>query len=290
MKLKPTILISLFILASMLSKAEFSYSFKTMVKQDSTLLDSLPTEQQEIDFQQYIDTLFQGVDTFAWDNKMINSGHFESKDMKDTIYIVLQDSSKHIYYTQPFKNYITSGFGQRRWLWHYGMDIKLKKGDSVYAAFDGIVRVTKYDRRGFGNVVVIRHPSGLETIYGHLSKVKVSVNQKVKSGDLIGLGGSTGHSTGSHLHFETRYLGEPFDPNCFIDFEKYKLKSDTLVLCQKNFEYLIDIRRAKYCAIKKGDTLGKIARRYGTSVNLLCKLNNMTSKSLLRVGHQIRYQ
>ena len=145
-----------------------------MVKQDSTSQDSLPyTEQQEIDFQQYIDTLFQGVDTFAWDNKMINSGHFESKDLKDTIYIVLHDSSKHIYYTHPFKNYITSGFGRRRWLWHYGMDIKLKKGDSVYAAFDGIVRVTKYDRRGFGNVVVIRHPSGLETIYGHLSKVKV---------------------------------------------------------------------------------------------------------------------
>ena len=291
MKLKFTFIISFLILLSFNTHAKFSFNFKPLVKQDSIAHDSMTSnEQQESDFQQYIDTLFQGVDTFAWDNKMINSGHFESKDMKDTVFIVLIDSSRHLYYNHPFKNYVTSGFGRRRWLWHYGMDIKLNKGDSVFAALDGIIRVTKYDRRGFGNVVVIRHPSGLESIYGHLSKVKVVVNQKVKSGELIGLGGSTGRSTGSHLHFETRYLGEPFDPNCFIDFEKYKLKSDTLALSKQNFEYLVDIRKAKYGNIRKGDTLYKIARRYGTSINDLCRLNNMTSKTVLRIGRPIRYQ
>ena len=248
------------------------------------------SEQQESDFQESIDTLYQLVDTFAWDNKMINSGHFDSKNMKDTIHLILRDSLKHITYVPPFKNYVTSGFGPRRWIYHLGMDIKLNIGDSVRAAFDGVVRVTKFDRRGFGNVVVIRHPNGLETIYGHLSKVLVLSNQKVKAGDLIGLGGSTGRSTGSHLHFETRYFGEPFDPNCFIDFEKCKLKSDTLSLCHSNFEYLIDIRMAKFCKIRKGDTLYKIAHRYNTSITALCKMNHMTSKSLLKVGRPIRYQ
>lgn len=247
-------------------------------------------EQQESDFQQYIDTLYNGIDTFAWDNKMINSGHFESKDMKDTVNIVLIDSAKGMYYTHPYKNYVTSGFGPRRWIFHYGIDIKLQKGDSVCAAFDGIVRVTKYDRRGFGNVVVIRHPSGVETIYGHLSKVLVLPNQKVKSGELIGLGGSSGRSTGSHLHFESRYFGEPFDPNCIIDFNSYKLKNDTLYISRSNFEYLIELRKAKYCTVRKGDTLYKIARRYHTTIGALCKLNHITPRTILRIGRPIRYQ
>jgi hypothetical protein len=253
------------------------------------------TNQQEAKFQDYLDTLYKndkylGIDTFYWDNKMINSGHFESKDMKDTLCILIADSSKHLYYYHPFKNYITSGFGPRGWFWHFGMDIKLKKGDSVLAAFDGIVRVTKYDLHGFGKVVVIRHPSGVETIYGHLSKVLVNPNQKVKAGELIGYGGNSGRSTGSHLHFETRYLGEPFDPNCFIDFEKYKLKGDTLKLSKNNFEYLVELRKAKYCTIRKGDTLYKIAHRNRTTITALCNLNHITSKTILRIGRQIRYQ
>jgi murein DD-endopeptidase MepM/ murein hydrolase activator NlpD len=253
------------------------------------------TDQQESDFQKYIDTLYNenaysGIDTFAWDNKMINSGHFNSQDLKDTITIVLVDSCKNMFYCHPNFSRITCGFGERRYIWHYGMDLKLNKGDSVYAAFEGIVRVTKYDRRGFGRVVVIRHPSGLETIYGHLSKVLVVTNQKVKTGEVIGLGGSSGYSTGSHLHFETRYRGEPFDPNYFIDFEGRRLKSDTLKLTKANFEYLIDLRKAKYCTIRKGDTLGHIAMRYHTTVSTLCSLNHISRKTLLRVGRQLRYQ
>lgn len=248
-------------------------------------------EQQESDFQSYLDTvLFLGIDTFAWDNKMINSGHFNSKDMLDTIRIVLVDSLKKLFYVHPFKKYITCDFGTRRWIWHYGIDIKLNKGDSVVAAFDGMVRVTKYDRRGFGWVVVIRHPSGLETIYGHLKKMLVVPYQKIKAGELIGLGGNSGRSTGSHLHFETRYRGEPFDPNCFIDFNNYKLKCDTLILTKNNFEYLVDLRKAKYHTIRKGDYLGRIALRYHTSVSNLCKLNHISRKTLLRVGRKIRYQ
>lgn len=289
------VLYSLFMQAMiMIPDTAISYQNDSITKNPGH--DSLSNgEQQEADFQKYIDTIYHdnkysGIDTFAWDNKMINSGHFNSMDMKDSIYIVLVDSSKQLYYVPPFKNVVTFGFGPRSWSWHFGVDIRLKRGDSIHAAFDGIVRVTKYDRRGFGNVVVIRHPSGLETIYGHLSKVLVKSDQKVKAGELIGLGGSSGRSTGTHLHFETRYLGEPFDPDYFIDFNSYQLKRDTLILSRNNFEYLIELRKAKFCSIRKGDTLYLIARRYHTTVNSLCRLNNISPKTILRIGRQIRYQ
>jgi hypothetical protein len=261
------------------------------IKKQTELYDSVSSDDyQEDTFQNSIDKLYdEKLDTFAWDNLMINSGHFDSKNMTDTVRIVLVDSLKHIGFVPPFKNYITSGFGPR-WPFHFGVDIKLEIGDSVHAAFDGVVRVVKYDRRGYGRVVVIRHAQGLETIYGHLLKILVTTNKKVKAGDLIGLGGKSGNATGSHLHFETRYYGEFFDPNCFIDFKNFTLKSDTLVLTRSNFEYLVELRKAKYYTIKKGDTLGKIAHHYHTTIKNLCNLNRISSKKPLKIGRTIRYQ
>lgn len=254
--------------------------------------DTTASESQEESFQNYIDTLYHGnapdINLDGWDNKMINVGRFDSKNMTDTVHISFLDLTNKLCFCPPFKNYVTSGFGPRRYIFHYGTDIKLQIGDSVRAAFDGVVRVTKFDRRGFGNVVVLRHQQGLETIYGHLSKVLVETNQTVKAGDLIGLGGNSGRSTGSHLHFETRYQGEPFDPSCLYDFNAFKLKHDTLTLTHANFDYLTELRKARYCNVRKGDTIGKIARRYHTTVGNVCKLNHITSKTLLRVGRKIR--
>jgi len=254
--------------------------------------DSLtPIEQQEDSFQSFLDTLYNSeVDTSGWDNRMINNGSFDPAKMIDTICFSLIDTLKRIHFVPPFKNYVTCGFGPRRRIFHFGTDIKLQKGDSVLAAFDGIIRVTKFDRRGYGNAIVIRHSQGLETIYGHLSKVLVITNQRVRAGELIGFGGNTGHSTGAHLHFEVRYHGEPFDPSCFYDFANYKLKCDSLIVSRANFEYLIELRKAKYCTIRKGDTLGRIAMRYHTSIVSICKLNGISKKTLLRVGRKIRYQ
>lgn len=289
MKLKLLIVI-FFLAANYLMVGATDHEKETPIEpvtEDSTQV----VEEQENEFQLYLDTVFMGVDTFYWDCKMINSGRFDSKSMTDTIRIPLNDSSLNgLRYCHPFKNYVTSNFGPRRYIFHYGVDIKVYKGDPICAAFDGVVRITKYDRRGFGNVVVIRHPFGLETIYGHLSKIMVVPMQKVKAGDIIGLGGNSGRSTGSHLHFEIRYRGEPFDPNYFIDFNEYQLKTDTLVLTRANFEYLIELRKAKYCTIRKGDTLYKIARRYNTTVNQLCKLNNISRKTILKPGRKLRYQ
>jgi len=253
-----------------------------------------PADVQEEEYQQSLDSLFApqpfSVDTFAWSTTRINSGHHDFAQWADTARIVLVDSAQKRRFVNPFTSRITSNFGQRRWLWHYGIDIKLAKGDTVCSAFDGVVRVTQYDRRGYGNVVVIRHQNGLETVYGHLSAKSVAPNQQVAAGEMIGLGGNTGHSTGSHLHFEIRYYGEPIDPNYCINFADGTLKSDILVLTRANFEYLIELRKAKWYRIRKGDTLGHIAMRSHTSVRKLCALNHITARTLLRIGRKIRYQ
>jgi murein DD-endopeptidase MepM/ murein hydrolase activator NlpD len=256
----------------------------------ASIEDSIYREELGQDFSSLFDEDFTDVDTlFAWSNSTINSGRFDYKTLgpEDTIKIVLADSAQNRSYVHPFSNYVTSRFGPRRYLWHYGTDVKLNTGDTVRVALDGIVRVIQFDRRGYGNVVVVRHHSGLETLYGHLHRVTVEPNQRIKAGDMVGHGGNTGRSTGAHLHFEFRYIGEPFDPSYIIDFEKYTLRNDTLVLTRNNFEYLTELRKTVYHTIRRGDNLGSIARRYGTTVNNLCRLNGITPRTTLRVGRKL---
>jgi len=171
---------------------------------------------------------------------------------------------------------------------HKGMDLSLRKGDTVRAAFDGVVRYAKYNRGGFGNLVIIRHYNGLETYYAHLSKHKVTTNQVVKAGDVIGLGGSTGRSRAPHLHFEVRFKDVPMDPKRVIDFEANKLLSPTLLITKQIFYPSDYDGKAVYHTIKSGETLGLIARKYRTSVKELCALNKLRSTSTLRVGRAIR--
>ena len=126
---------------------------------------------------------------------------------------------------------VTSNFGYRPRFrrMHKGVDIKAYTGDTVRAAFSGKVRVVRYEGGGYGNYVVIRHHNGLETIYGHLSKHLTSVNREVKAGDPIGLAGNTGRSFGSHLHFETRIMGEAIDPALIFDFKAGDVRDDYYV-------------------------------------------------------------
>jgi LysM repeat protein len=251
-------------------------------------------EMNEEVFQENLQTLFgnpfSAIDTAAWDSSRIHGGEFDVAAWQDTVRIVLSDSSKGKRFVPPCCNTITSEFGQRRSRWHYGIDIKVQKGDSIRSAFDGIIRVIQYDRRGYGHVVVIRHAGGLETLYGHLSQKLVVPRQCVKAGDVIGLGGNTGRSTGPHLHFEIRFRGGAINPRDGIDFSRCRLLNDTLVISKVNFAYLIELRKAKWHTILKGNTLGSIARRHHTSIAKLCSLNHLTRKSVLRVGRKIRYQ
>lgn len=189
---------------------------------------------------------------------------------------------------------VTSKFGPRRRRMHKGIDLKVQVGDTIYAAFDGKVRIRKYERRGYGYYLVIRHPNGLETIYGHLSKFLVNLNDVVRGGQPIALGGNTGRSTGSHLHFETRFMGQALNPQDLIDFENEVPHKDTYVFHnvkingRKSNIYTSSDTKVVYHRVKSGDTLEKIARRYGTSINELCRLNGLKRTSILRIGQSIR--
>ena len=211
---------------------------------------------------------------------------------------------------------VFSPFGWRRRRNHTGVDLPLATGTPVYAAFDGRVRCSMYNR-GYGNVVVIRHASGLETTYAHLKERNVQTGDYVSAGDVIGLGGSTGRSTGPHLHFETRYEGYAFDPQWLIDFETGTLRHGYFVLKRK---YLSNTSRyypeseeeeeeiykteeedraeaeriaremaaAQYHTVKSGDTLYGLAARYHTTVGAICKLNGISASTPLRIGKKLR--
>lgn len=189
---------------------------------------------------------------------------------------------------------VTSKYGPRRRRMHRGIDLKVYTGDTIRAAFDGKVRIRSFERAGYGYYLVIRHPNGLETVYGHLSKFIVNVNDIVRAGEPIGLGGNTGRSTGSHLHFETRFLGQAIDPAEIIDFDHGVPHKDLYVF--KNVKingrnsniYTSSDSRMVYHRVKSGDTLGAIAKRYGTTVNELCRLNGIKSTSVLRIGQSLR--
>ena len=190
---------------------------------------------------------------------------------------------------------ITSPFGPRWRRMHNGLDLKVNIGDTIVAAFDGKVRIVKYERRVYGKYVVIRHDNGLETVYGHLSKQLVEENQLVKAGEVIGLGGNTGRSTGSHLHFETRFLGIAINPIYMFDFPKQDIVADTYT-----FRKAKGVKRAgshdtqvadgtiRYHKVKSGDTLSRIAKLRGVSVSTLCKLNRIKPTTTLRIGQVLR--
>ena len=187
---------------------------------------------------------------------------------------------------------ITSKCGPRWRRMHNGLDIKVYIGDTIRAAFDGRVRMVKYERRGYGKYVVIRHDNGLETIYGHLSKQIVAEDEYVKAGDPIGLGGNTGRSTGSQLHFETRFLGIPINPALMFDFEKQDVVADSYTFRKtkgtSGTARSMASGEGLFYKVKKGDTLSKIASRQGTSIDKLCKLNRITRKTILRPGQVLR--
>ena len=222
-----------------------------------------------------------------WDNYVIHPYKYDLTKKKDTTLIFLQDENKCDYH-HPVIGHITSNFGQRGSRYHYGIDIKLETGDSVHNAFEGTVRIAKKSYT-YGNVVVVRHNNGLETLYAHLDNISVKPGEAIEAGDLIGYGGNTGRSSGSHLHFEVRFKGEAINPNDLICFKNFELKKDTLAIDHKLFEYLVKAHAAKYHTIKKGDTLSEIASNYRTSVSKLCKLNRIKSSAILKPGRKLRY-
>ena len=250
----------------------------------------------------------------AWVSNDMNPYRTKLEDLPYRVTLCLADSASRFCCPRQVK--VFSPFGWRRRRNHTGVDLPLPTGTPVYAAIDGRVRVSMYNR-GYGNVVVVRHASGLETTYAHLKECNVQSGDYVSAGDVIGLGGSTGRSTGPHLHFETRYEGYAFDPQWLIDFETGTLRHGYFVLKRK---YLSNTSRyypesedeedeiykaeeqdraeaeriakemaaAQYHTVKSGDTLYGLAAKYHTTVGAICKLNGISASTPLKIGKKLR--
>lgn len=225
----------------------------------------------------------------TWANSVV---HYNSA-MPDSFRIDLRN------YVMPTPSVkVTDIFGYRpnRRRVHQGLDIKVQTGDTIYAAFDGKVRITSYQRRGYGHYVVIRHNNGIETLYAHLSKKLVEANDNVKAGDPIGLGGNTGRSSGSHLHFETILMGKSLDPALMFDFKNQKMTGESYLYRRPGSKYIengqvkIAGPEKKYHKVRSGDTIERIARKYGVSQRRIFELNGLKSNSIIRPGQQLRYQ
>jgi len=274
---------------------------------DSVMLQQLIISEEEFDES--------GLDLYEdWDNMY---AHKETA-LPDSFRIDLRK------FCMPTPSrVVTSNFGPRWRRQHKGLDIKVYIGDTIRAAFDGKVRVVKNQgyRKGYGKYVVIRHNNGLETIYGHLSDWLVQENQEVRAGDPIALGGNTGRSTGSHLHFETRLCGVALNPAIMFDFENQDIVSDFYTFRRDTYEYdgrlatrlrgangkngydpamvnstntgksrsARDAGPARYHKVKKGETLSAIARKHRTTVTALCKINRISKNARLRPGQILKY-
>lgn len=225
----------------------------------------------------------------TWDNQRVHA-YGNSVVIPDTFRI---DMSEFCMPTTNTK--ITSKFGPRRRRMHNGIDVKVYIGDTIRSAFSGKVRMVKYERRGYGKYVVIRHENGLETVYGHLSKQLVREDQYVEAGEVIGLGGNTGRSTGSHLHFETRFLGQAINPALLFDFEKQDIVADSYLFRKGNNRYrksgssvVASGGDIQYYKVRKGDSLSRISKKTGVSIDRLCKLNGITRKTTLRPNQVLK--
>lgn len=235
-----------------------------------------------------------------WNDEKIHAYRdlVELKSLPDEIDLLLVDSL-HAFYA-PITGKINSHYCFRGKREHRGTDIKLEIGDPIRACFDGKVRVVMNPRQtgGYGNLIVVRHANGLETYYAHLSSVKVKTGEIVKAGEIIGLGGNTGRSTGAHLHFEIRYQGFAFDPERIINFETGEMRSANLFCLKKHYfsiysnykqtdvQSLAASQRIMH-TIKSGDTLGGLAKKYGTTVTKLCTWNNIKSTTTLKIGRKL---
>lgn len=250
-------------------------------------------------FIDLIDDLEPEIDIYTegWNSKRVNP--FTANQVPDRQVIDVRG------YYMPCPGKINSNYGYRAKFgrMHKGVDLHIRMNDTIRAAFDGKVRLTNYEAKGYGNYVILRHPNGLETVYGHLNRFLVKPNQVVRAGDPIALGGNTGRSTGPHLHFETRFMGYAINPNAIFDFKNQTTHTDTYAFSKSTYTqprnyapgrnvsktnpYKAGEQAATY-TVRKGDTLSSIAKSHGMSATSLRKLNNLGTSDHIKAGQVLK--
>jgi murein DD-endopeptidase MepM/ murein hydrolase activator NlpD/LysM repeat protein len=281
------------------------------------------------------DAQFQGADKMVeiasyysvWDTKSLNPYGLNPKEFEETVPITLYNVSEGRNWAPVLdKSHVTSHFGWRNRRWHKGTDLDLETGDKVYAPFDGVVRISGV-HSGYGRTIILRHYNGIETLYGHLSKFNYEPGTFIKAGEEIGKGGNTGRSSGSHLHYETRFEGNQFDPENIYNFRNnpMELRSSEFVLSPKVFDYLrggssrptsiiseptsvqssgtaedieeeiedeeevpVKVEKKVWYTVRHGDNLTEIARKFHSSVGEICRLNKISAYKKLFVGLKLR--
>lgn len=258
---------------------------------------------------------------YGWNSRAVNC--YSNMTVPDRATIDVRN------FSMPHPGYLSSPYGWRERFgrMHRGVDLHANTGDTIRAAFDGRVRITNYEAKGYGYYIVLRHYNKLETVYGHMIRFLVKEGQEVKAGDPIGLAGSTGRSTGPHLHFETRYMGYAINPAAIFDFANQTTHTDTYTFDKRTYQDARNFspqananyakkynqanpRRAnadntktnngkndnakkndsqsKYVTVKSGDSLARIANQHNTTVDKLCKLNGVTTKTKIQPGQKLR--
>ena len=304
---------------------------KTLAFLALATMSSLPTMGQDLLARQApIDTKMKAVDSVAL-HRLIDTESFYEAPAAD-LYDDWDNTHAHSHATElpdsfriSLKNFcmptdsrvLTSNFGSRWGRQHKGLDIKVYIGDTIRAAFDGRVRVVRYEGRGYGKYVVIRHDNGLETYYAHMSKQLVEEDQDVRAGDPIGLGGNTGRSTGSHLHFETRLCGVALNPALMFDFRNQDVVDDYYVFHKSTYQHDSQVatrlrgagvgtgnedvelataapaasyaQESRFHKVKKGETLYSIAKKRGTTVDTIMKLNHLKKNAKLKAGQILKF-
>jgi len=185
-----------------------------------------------------------------------------------------------------------SRYGVRDHRLHRGVDVSIIRDEPVVAAFPGTVVVSKYNQGGYGHYVLVEHENGLSTLYGHLSERLVKVGEKVYPGDIVGLAGNTGKSSGAHLHFEIRYGEINIDPETIVDFPNWELKPGVEHVPKKkiiNAHYNMQrkLKKENHYTVRKGDSQGKVAAWFNISIDALCRLNNLKPGAPLKVGQTL---
>jgi murein DD-endopeptidase MepM/ murein hydrolase activator NlpD len=287
--------------------------------QSAIVVDTLPTADKHLSIVLFNDNSWRYIATAEiesdstvftsyWNTDVISPyREVALSSIPKSVPIKLVDSLKA--YRYPYKGRISSRYGVRKKVNHNGIDIGLKVGDTICSTFNGIVRYSKATDNGYGTLVIIRHDNGIETYHAHLSKRLVEAGDRVVAGQPIGLGGSSGRSTGPHLHFECRYMGQSFDPERLIDFKTGNLRRDFLLLKRSYFsihsKYEQDWNGEKelsaadkaeatmsaekrYYKVRSGDYLGLIAKRNHTTVSAICRLNGIKADAVLQIGKVLR--